>query len=74
MVLMKKNTYITPQTVKLKNDSSFLERLTSGLKYGFLTLPEDIVVPLFQGLVIAACIGFFVPPDFIASYVSANAF
>ena len=57
-----------------KNDSSFLERLTSGLKYGFLTLPEDIVVPLFQGLVIAACIGFFVPPDFIASYVSANAF
>ena len=56
-----------------KNDSSFMERLTSGLKYGFLTLPEDIVVPLFQGLVIAACIGFFVPPDFIASYVSANA-
>ena len=57
-----------------KNDSTFLERLASGLKYGFLTLPEDIVVPLFQGLVIAACIGFFVPPDFIASYVSANAF
>ncbi len=56
-----------------KNDSSFMERLTSGLKYGFLTLPEDIVVPLFQGLVIAACIGFFVPPDFIASYVTANA-
>ena len=56
-----------------KNDSSFMERITSGLKYGFLTLPEDIVVPLFQGLVIAACIGFFVPPDFIASYVSANA-
>ena len=56
-----------------KNDSSFMERLTSGLKYGFLTLPKDIVVPLFQGLVIAACIGFFVPPDFIASYVSANA-
>ena len=56
-----------------KNDSLFVERITSGLKYGFLTLPEDIVVPLFQGLVIAACIGFFVPPDFIASYVSANA-
>ena len=57
-----------------KNDSSFVERLKSGVKYGFLTLPEDIVVPLFQGLVIAACIGFFVPPNFIASYVSANSF
>ena len=56
-----------------KNISSFTERLANGLKYGFLTLPEDIVVPLFQGLVIAACIGFFVPPDFIASYVSSNA-
>jgi len=56
-----------------KNNSSLFERLKSGLKYGFLTLPEDIVVPLFQGLVIAACIGFFVPPDFIASYVSSNA-
>ena len=56
-----------------KNNSSFKERLKSGLKYGFLSLPEDIVVPLFQGLVIAASIGFFVPPDFIASYVSANA-
>ena len=56
-----------------KNNFSLFERLKSGLKYGFLTLPEDIVVPLFQGLVIAACIGFFVPPDFIASYVSSNA-
>ena len=64
----------TSQNSKIKkNISSFTERIASGLKYGFLTLPEDIVVPLFQGLVIAACIGFFVPPDFIASYVSSNA-
>ena len=57
-----------------KNNATLIQRFKSGLEYGFLTLPKDIVVPLFQGLLIAACIGFFVPPDFIASYVSANAF
>ncbi len=68
----EEHRHSSPNSKIKKNDSSFTERLTRGLKYGFLTLPEDIVVPLFQGLVIAACIGFFVPPDFIASYVSAN--
>jgi uncharacterized membrane protein YraQ (UPF0718 family)/copper chaperone CopZ len=52
----------------------FVERLKSGLKYGFLTLPSDIVVPLFQGLVIAAAIAIFLPPDFIAEYFSSNSF
>jgi len=56
------------------NKDSIIERVKAGIEYGFITLPEDIVVPLFQGLLIAASIGFFVPPDFIASYVSSNTF
>ena len=55
-----------------QNNSPIFERIRSGIVYGFVTLPKDIVVPLFQGLLIAACIGFFIPPDFIASYVSSN--
>ena len=51
-----------------------VERLESGLRYGFLTLPADIVVPLFQGLVIAAAIAIFIPPDFIAEYFSFNSY
>ena len=47
---------------------SLIERLESGLRYGFLSLPSDIVVPLFQGLGIAAAIAIFIPPDFIAEY------
>ena len=49
-----------------------MDRLKSGIKYGFLSLPSDIVVPLFQGLVIAAAIAIFIPPDFIAEYFSSN--
>ena len=51
---------------------SLIERLESGLRYGFLSLPSDIVVPLFQGLVIAAAIAIFIPPDFIAEYFSSS--
>ena len=51
---------------------SLIERLESGLRYGFLSLPSDIVVPLFQGLVIAAAIAIFIPPNFIAEYFSSS--
>jgi copper chaperone CopZ len=51
---------------------SLIERLESGLRYGFLSLPSDIVVPLFQGLLIAAAIAIFIPPDFIAEYFSSS--
>ena len=52
----------------------FIERLYSGLSYGFLTLPSDIVVPLFQGLIIAAAIAIIIPPDFIAEKFSTNSY
>jgi len=52
----------------------FVEMLESGLRYGFLTLPSDIVVPLFQGLVVAAAIALFVPPDFIAENFSSSSY
>ena len=51
-----------------------IERLYSGLSYGFLTLPSDIVVPLFQGLIIAAAIAIIIPPDFIAEKFSTSSY
>jgi hypothetical protein len=51
-----------------------VKRLELGLRYGFLSLPSDIVVPLFQGLIIAAAIAIFIPPDFIAEYFSSNSY
>jgi len=51
-----------------------VEMLESGLRYGFLTLPADIVVPLFQGLVVAAAIALFIPPDFIAENFSSSSY
>jgi len=50
------------------------ERLLAGLEYGFISLPSDIVVPLFQGLSIAALISVFLPPGFIAEYFISNKF
>ena len=52
------------------DDTSIFEKIKLGLEYGFITLPKDIVVPLFQGLLIAALIGYFIPPDFIASFLN----
>ena len=51
-----------------------VKRVKSGLRYGFLSLPSDIVVPLFQGLIVAAAIAIFIPPDFIAEYFSSNSY
>ena len=51
---------------------TLITRLKMGLKYGFITLPSDIIVPLIQGLSIAAIIAISIPPDFIAQYFSFN--
>jgi len=51
-----------------------IERLRLGLRYGFVTLPSDIVVPLFQGLLIAAAIAIFIPPEFVAEYFSSHSY
>jgi len=63
-----------PVTKFSKSSATIFEKIKIGVEYGFLTLPKDIVVPLFQGLLIAACIGYFIPPDFIASFLSSNSF
>ena len=58
------------------NDSrlkeSYYKRTIAGIKYGFLTLPADIVIPLSQGLVVAAAIAIFIPPHFIAEHFSSS--
>ena len=53
-------------------DDSFFVRIKLGVKYGFYTLPRDIVVPLFQGVIIAAVISVLIPPNFIAENFSTQ--
>jgi len=54
-----------------KTKESLHKRIISGVKYGFLTLPADIVIPLTQGLVVAAAIAILIPPQFIAEHFSS---
>ncbi len=42
------------------------QRLTGGLKYGFVTLPQDIGKAIFVGLIIAAFISALVPEGYFA--------
>ena len=55
-----------------KTKESLDKRIISGVKYGFLTLPADIVIPLTQGLVVAAVISILIPPQFIAEHFSSS--
>lgn len=55
-----------------KTKDSLHKRIISGVKYGFLTLPADIVIPLTQGLVVAAVISILIPPQFIAEHFSSS--
>ena len=64
--------HLPGQELKETEDRSFLERLKLGFNYGFISLPADIVVPLFQGLIVAAAISIFLPPDIIANHFAAN--
>ena len=57
-----------------KSDEPFQKKVFHGFKYGFISLPSDIVVPLFQGLLVAAAIALFIPPDLIAEYFSSNTY
>ncbi len=59
-------------SVPIKKKESLINRIIEGLKYGFLSLPSDIVTPLVQGLLVAAAIALFIPPNFIAEYFSSN--
>ena len=64
--------HLPDQELKETEDQSLIERLRLGFNYGFISLPADIVVPLFQGLIVAAAISIFLPPDIIANHFAAN--
>ena len=55
-----------------KTKESLDRKIISGVKYGFLTLPADIAIPLTQGLVVAAAIAILIPPQFIAEHFSSS--
>ena len=70
----EKHHHLSSIVQSKNNNKTLISRLMFGIRYGFITLPADIVVPLFQGLLIAATIAIFVPPDFIAQYFSSSSY
>jgi uncharacterized membrane protein YraQ (UPF0718 family)/copper chaperone CopZ len=50
----------------------FLSKVISGIKYGFYTLPKDIVVPLVQGILVAGIISVLIPPGFVADIFTSK--
>jgi hypothetical protein len=62
--------HLSDEDIITTERKSLKERVISGLEYGFISLPSDIVVPLFQGLIVAAAISIFIPPDIIANHFS----
>jgi len=73
--ILDKETHNHLESVNTGNDknyASIMDKVKSAMEYGFVTLPSDIVVPLFQGLVIATLISIFLPPDFVAENFSSG--
>lgn len=64
--------HLPGQEEKEKEYNSLIGRLKLGFNYGFISLPADIVVPLMKGIVVAAGISIFLPPDLIANHFAAN--
>ena len=60
------------ENLEENNQLQLKDKIISGFKYGFISLPADIVVPLFKGLLVAATISVFLPPDYIANYFTSN--
>ena len=60
------------ENLEKNNQLQLKDKIISGFKYGFISLPADIVVPLFKGLLVAATISVFLPPDYIANYFTSN--
>ncbi len=54
--------------VKSENGSKLLR----ALKYGFITLPQDIGKPILLGLLLAGLIAAVLPQDFFASYLGSG--
>ena len=60
------------EDLEKNNQLQLKDKIISGFKYGFISLPADIVVPLFKGLLVAAAISIFLPPDYIANHFTSN--
>ena len=56
------------QTNSKINHTHKRKNLIEGLKYTFITLPQDIINPLIKGILISALISIIVPNDFFSSY------
>ena len=64
--------HIRKEDLEKNNQLQIKDKIISGFKYGFISLPADIVVPLFKGLLVAAAISIFLPPDYIANHFTSN--
>ena len=64
--------HLPDKETKEKEYHSLIGRLKHGFIYGFISLPADIIVPLIQGIVVAAGISIFIPPDLIANHFASN--
>tara|TARA_B100000614_G_scaffold133230_1_gene118654 strand:+ start:195 stop:1457 length:1263 start_codon:yes stop_codon:yes gene_type:complete len=64
--------HIRKEDLEKNNKLQIKDKIISGFKYGFISLPADIVVPLFKGLLVAAAISIFLPPDYIANHFTSN--
>ena len=56
------------QTKTTVNHSHESKSFKDGLKYAFMTLPQDIIKPLIKGIIISGLISVLLPTDFFVSY------
>ena len=63
--LISDNDYKSTANVKHKHEP---KSLLDGLKYSFITLPQDVIKPLIKGIIISGFISILLPNDFFASY------
>jgi len=57
--------YQATETIKHSHNK---KTLLEGIKYGFITLPQDIVTPLLKGILLAALITTFLPSSFFETW------
>tara|TARA_Y100001970_G_scaffold245367_1_gene312365 strand:+ start:66 stop:1295 length:1230 start_codon:yes stop_codon:yes gene_type:complete len=56
------------QTKAKVNHQHESKSIKDGLKYAFVTLPQDIVNPLIKGIILSGLISVLLPSDFFVSY------
>jgi uncharacterized protein len=54
--------------VEEPHSHTFIERITSGLKYAFVEFLDDITIQLIIGIIIAGFISFLIPDNFFADF------